>query len=453
MQRVPSTSLVVLLLATLAATAAALSSVSDDGPLRTLFQAWMAHHNISIPPVQLAHRRKIWADNHLYILAHNAGSPRPSYSLAHNRFSHLTFEEFANLRLGWTRPVQAAAEGEETAAVAVARALRGTSSNNNNVTMERFPAWVKPEEPLPAAVDWVAKGAVTPVKDQGQCGSCYSFSAVGAVEGAYQIQTGTLLELSMQEVVDCDDLDGGCQGGEMQQTFKWVQENGGLCLLTDYPYVSGETQDKEAVCRACPVVVGTAPESWTMVRRNSLPALQAAVAQQPVSVAVGASRAWMFYESGVFDGQCEKELNHGVLCVGYGQQEAEEGGEEWWKVKNSWGTGWGMEGYILLKRADGDKAAACGILQDASFPLLPSSSPSSPAVAVGQGQAGSAAARDCGGGTASFSSITITPTDVQKNQLVTVAASGVLTKPTLRGTYTLSVEYEGAQLYSHTGRF
>lgn len=362
--------------------------------LRPLFRAWMKHHNISIPPSKIAHRLRIFAANHAFILSHNAQQhPRPSYTLGHNRFSHLTFDEFRAMHLGFTRPTTAfppsfeEAETPQNDVLATSRSLRGhlsTTDKNHAIGMntERFPpytfprpAWLphieNPSSSLPPSIDWVEKGAVTPVKDQGQCGSCYSFSAVGAVEGAYYLQTGVLSEFSMQEIVDCDGLDGGCQGGEMQQTFKWMQMNGGLCLLSDYPYVSGTTAEEQAVCLPCPVVPGTAPEKWITVRRNSMTELQEAVAAQPVSVAVGASRAWMFYEAGVFDGKCEQELNHGVLCVGYGGGEGSEEGQ-YWKVKNSWGPEWGMEGYILLKRDDFDKQAACGIMEDASYPILPS---------------------------------------------------------------------------------
>jgi len=464
----------------------------SSSPLLPLFHAWMEHHNISIPKAHFAHRLRVFAANHAFILAHNAQlHPRPSYTLGHNRFSHLTFDEFRTMHLGWTRPTDVlppsfppSFENEDERTTTTTRALRGsvTSPADTNETKsmvgQRFPSYIFPlpvwlphpdpssEDPssLPASIDWVFKGAVTPVKDQGSCGSCYSFSAVGAVEGAYFLATGTLLELSMQEIVDCDDLDGGCQGGEMQQTFKWIKSNGGLCLLSDYPYVSGTTAEEQKVCSTCPLVPGTAPESWTTVRRNSMEGLKEAVARGPVSVAVGASRAWMFYESGVFDGACEEELNHGVLCVGYGGGEGEEAGEEgeYWKVKNSWGTGWGEEGYILLQRDDGDKKAACGILQDASFPILPKPSSSSSTsstttttttttISSSSPLQGSASARDCGGCTAVFTSINITPSSIQKNQLVTVSASGVLTKPTLSGRYSLSVTYEGAQLYSHAG--
>lgn len=479
----------------------------SSSPLLPLFRAWMEHHNISIPKAHFAHRLSVFAANHAFILAHNAQlHPRPSYTLGHNRFSHLTFDEFRAMHLGWTRPTEALPPSfppsfNDEVTTTTTRALRGSidpanhkNNDTNSVVGQHFPSYIFPlpawlphpdpsapiDDPpplssLPASIDWVSEGAVTPVKDQGSCGSCYSFSAVGAVEGAYFLTNGELLELSMQEIVDCDNLDGGCQGGEMQQTFKWIKGNGGLCLLSDYPYVSGTTAEEQKVCSTCPVVAGTAPESWTTVRRNSMEGLKEAVAKGPVSVAVGASRAWMFYESGVFDGACEGELNHGVLCVGYGggEEEGEEAGE-YWKVKNSWGTGWGMEGYILLKRDDGDKEAACGILQDASFPILPkpassSSSLSAPTVATLVEEKadnssrdwtalsspthvqGSATARDCGGGTAAFTSISITPSSIEKNQLVTVLAQGVLTKPTLSGSYSLSVIYEGAQLYAHSG--
>lgn len=397
------------------------------------FVDWMLEHKVVIPPgPQFVRHLENFIENSDHIERHN--SRNTSYVLAHNRFSHMSFEEFQKTYLGWQRPLRL---GDRQASSVMRRRLRASDGAP------------------PRALDWVDKGAVSSVKDQGLCGSCYTFSATGAVEGAYALKHGRMVELSMQQVVDCDTLDGGCNGGEMTNVFNWIHQNGGLCGLEDYPYSSGETHQAGA-CNKCKVVEGTEVASWASVPPNSQQALMEALNLGPVSVAVGASRDWMFYKEGIFNGQCEEQLNHGILAVGFGQ--TRDG--KYWKVKNSWGTGWGMDGYILLSRDH--QSAACGILEDASYPVLAEGpSPSAPAaVAVeggeGKGQGvgaakGSASSQDCGGGTAVFDTITVSPADVQRNQLITLKASGVLNKPTTDGTYRLSVNYAGSELYSHTG--
>jgi C1A family cysteine protease len=149
---------------------------------------------------------------------------------------------------------------------------------------------------LPKSVDWVTDGAVTPVKDQGQCGSCWSFSTTGALEGAFKRKYGNLVSLSEQNLVDCDDTwhggeDHGCNGGLMDNAFNFIEKNGGICSEADYPYVSGTTM-KEGKCqqRSCTKVIGTAPTSFTDVEANSEAALMSAVAQQPVSIAIEADQ-------------------------------------------------------------------------------------------------------------------------------------------------------------------
>ena len=216
-------------------------------------------------------------------------------------------------------------------------------------------------EALPDSIDWVANGAVTGVKNQGQCGSCWSFSATGAVEGAAFIKSGKLESLSEQELVDCDhNGDMGCGGGLMDHAFSWVENHGGLCSEAEYAY-HGKAETCNKSCSAVVKVEGSQD-----VESSNEQALKAAVAQQPVSVAIEADqRSFQFYKSGVFSATCGEQLVHGVLVVGYG----EEAGEKFWKVKNSWGKSWGLNGYIQLARELGPAGGQCGVAMCPSYPI------------------------------------------------------------------------------------
>jgi C1A family cysteine protease len=199
---------------------------------------------------------------------------------------------------------------------------------------------------------------------QGQCGSCWSFSATGALEGAYQLKYGSLKNFSQQHFVDCDNLmhggrDHGCNGGLMDNAFTWAKKNGGVCTAEDYPYTSGTTKTEGSCSPSCTKDAKVAPASYTDVATNSDAAMMSALNQQPVAVAIEADQsAFQLYSSGVFTAPCGTSLDHGVLAVGYGTLD----GTDYYKVKNSWGTSWGMDGYILLQRGVAQKEGQCGIL-------------------------------------------------------------------------------------------
>jgi len=278
--------------------------------------------------------------NDRLIKEHNA-KEGITFTLGHNVYSDLTWDEFATLYVS------------------------GMESNPNLRREKNVDPLMEGVEATADAVDWVTKGAVTPVKNQQQCGSCWAFSTTGSFEGAYQIATGNLVSFSEQMLVSCDNpsnggTDQGCSGGLMDNAFKWIESKGGICTEDAYPYTSGSGQSGTCKTQCSPAAT---LGGFTDVASGDEKALLAAVEKNPVSVAIEADKsAFQLYKSGVFTSvaQCGTQLDHGVLAVGYGT----DGANAYWKVKNSWGTSWGEEGYIRMIR-DQD---CCGIASQPSYP-------------------------------------------------------------------------------------
>ncbi|KAK6149162.1 hypothetical protein DH2020_016687 [Rehmannia glutinosa] len=279
---------------------------------------------------------KIFKDNVEFIEAFNEAGTR-SYKLGINAFADQTNDEFKAARNG----------------LKVHKLPKITSFRYENMSA------------LPSSMDWRKKGAVTPIKDQGQCGSCWAFSAIAATEGINQLSTGKLISLSEQEIVDCDKTsqDQGCGGGYMEDAFEFITKNKGIAAESTYPYkaANGICNKNEETSHAAEI------SGYEKVPINSEKALLKAVANQPVSVSIDAGEMdFQFYSSGVFTGECGTDLDHGVTAVGFGET---ADGKKYWLVKNSWGTSWGEEGYIRMERDVSAKQGICGIAMDSSYPI------------------------------------------------------------------------------------
>lgn len=334
--------------------AVASANIHDRAYYEEKFFDWVKEHGVvANSGSHFVKMLQNYADNDDLIETHNAGNA--PYKLGHNKFSHMGRAEWKEyVSKGLVRPTES--EGP----LYVHNAPSDAST-------------------LPDSVDWRTKNAVTGVKDQGQCGSCWSFSTTGALEGAYAIKYGKLNSYSEQHFVDCDNRknsenkgsDMGCNGGLMDSAFTWAKNNKGICYEDSYKYVSGTTKTS-GTCQdsTCGKQADIAPESYTDVATNSDSALMSALAQQPVSVAIEADQsAFQLYKSGVFTAPCGTNLDHGVLAVGYGTDS--KSGLDYYTVKNSWGTSWGDKGYIYLQRGVSQKQGQCGILSGPpSYPNL-----------------------------------------------------------------------------------
>jgi C1A family cysteine protease len=298
---------------------------------------------------QEVHRRQIFQKNLDMIDAEN--SKQLGYTLGVNQFADLLIEEWTSQYFGMAKPASKYGEAPYLGRHEVGNAT------------------------LPDSVDWEARGAVTPVKNQGQCGSCWAFSTTGALEGAHKIATGKLVSVSEQQLVDCAGSFGeqGCNGGMMDGGFQYAEQNG-MCTEDSYAYVG-----KGGSCKASTCTVGIPKGTVTGfkdVSTDSKQDLMSAVTLGPVSIAIEADKpVFQLYQGGVLSGMCGAQLDHGVLVVGYGTDPT---GGDYWRVKNSWGPSWGMKGYVLLKRGKSG-AGECGILSQPSYPVVSSSPGPAPA--------------------------------------------------------------------------
>jgi len=295
------------------------------------FTRWMQTHKKSYHHDEFQTRFNTFKANLDFVNSHNAANK--SFAVAMNKFGDLNIAEFSKIYLGtrFTAPVL----------------------NDGDLTA--------PQD-LPAQWDWRPKGAVTHIKNQGQCGSCWSFSTTGSTEGCHFLSKKKLVALSEQNLMDCSTSQGnqGCEGGLMTQAMDYIIQNKGIDTEASYPYTA---QDGTS-CNYKAANSGATLTSYVNVNQGDENDLQAKVHIGPTSVAIDASHSsFQFYSSGVYsEPDCStSQLDHGVLAIGWGVYQK----TDYWLVKNSWGTDWGQQGYIWMSRNADNQ---CGIATMATLP-------------------------------------------------------------------------------------
>jgi C1A family cysteine protease len=219
----------------------------------------------------------------------------------------------------------------------------------------------EPQAPLPAAFDWSKKGAVTPVKDQQQCGSCWAFSATEGVESAWFLAKGKLIEMSPQQIVSCDTVDQGCNGGDLPTAFAYVQSSG-LETEAEYPYTSGNGDSGTCQYNQQDTVASISGFKYATTTGNETQMQVAMLTAGPLSVCVEAD-TWQNYNGGVMTNDCGDNLDHCVQVTGWNVDNSQSPPVPYWIVRNSWNVNWGINGYIWIER----NLDLCGISDEATF--------------------------------------------------------------------------------------
>nr|XP_048303546.1 procathepsin L [Myodes glareolus] len=329
-----------LLLATLCL-GTALATPKFNQTFSAQWHQWKSTHKRLYGANEEEWRRAVWEKNMKMIELHNGeySEGKHGFTMKMNAFGDMTNEEFRQLVNGY----------------------KHQRHRKGKVFQE--PLMLQ----IPKSVDWREKGCVTPVKDQGQCGSCWAFSASGALEGQMFLKTGKLVSLSEQNLVDCSRAEGnqGCNGGLMDYAFQYILNNKGLDSEESYPY-----EAKDGPCKYRPEFAVANDTGYVDIPQLEKALMKAVATVGPIAVAMDASHSsFQFYHSGIYyEPECSsKDLDHGVLVVGYGFEGTDSSKNKYWIVKNSWGTKWGMDGFVHIAK---DRNNHCGLATAASYPTV-----------------------------------------------------------------------------------
>jgi len=301
------------------------------------FRQFAAQYGKSYASEEFGERLRIFRDNLDRIDALNSANTGARYGV--NKFADLTPKEFKATYLKGARSA-----GQKKAAATAKLDMTG---------------------PLPSQFDWRDKGAVTPTKDQGQCGSCWAFSVTEAIESQWFLSGRKLVSLAPQQIVDCDQGNGdyGCDGGDPPTAYEYVIKAGGLDTEESYPYTAEDGQ-----CAFKPSAVGAKISNWTYITttKNETEMQYGLASRGPLSICVDAS-SWQYYIGGVITSLCEDSLDHCVMITGYSVQEGWDFMKyDVWNIRNSWGEDWGYGGYLYVQRGSN----LCGVGDEVTIPLV-----------------------------------------------------------------------------------
>jgi len=300
-------------------------AVSQHADVRQQFLAFQQkYHRVYKTAAEFEHRFNVFQENLRKAAVHQSKNPKATFGVT--KFSDLTEEEFSNFYLmsnvdakSWVKP----------------------AAKNFSIEGPKNKAGCSPN---PTTFDWFTCGVCTPIYNQGQCGSCWAFSATETIESYYVIDTGApVTSLSMEQIVDCDTSDSGCGGGNPTTAYQYVQSAGGIELYSDYPYIAEGGESGTCSFNSADVVA-TVSSQAAINGETGLYQQASSSSGGPVSVCVDAS-SWSAYTGGVLT-SCGNDVDHCVQLTGYngyGQSGS------YWIVRNSWGTDWGLSGFIWIE--------------------------------------------------------------------------------------------------------
>ncbi|KAL5575267.1 hypothetical protein UlMin_016966 [Ulmus minor] len=314
----------------------------------TKHEEWMNLHGRTYKnDAEKEMRLKIFMENAEFVEKFNSKNSSHTFELStQNEFADMTNEEFS----------QSYASGKYNSSNLLNQAARA----NQSFSLEDAGG------SIPTSIDWRAKGAVTPIRQQGVCGSCWAFSAAAAVEGITKIKTGKLFSLSTEQLVDCvsSPITDGCIRGMAEDAFEYIIQNGGITSENNYPYQGNKAGcDRNRASQRVAKING-----YQYLPQNNERAMLQAVSKQPVVAHVDTrGQQFQFYKGGIFNGNCGTSVDHVVLIVGYGRT---SDGWDYWLLKNSWGSQWGENGYMRIQRNAGFAQGRCGIANIVVYPTI-----------------------------------------------------------------------------------